>query len=146
MPRLEQGDVQVQVVLGVIGGFRDRANGLAHLQAEIPERIKDGLHERLRRGGMPGNQHQQIDVAERTEFGTPVAARGDKADRGGGSGLQEKSVEKDIDRIGAELRDLAAEDASAMGRQLDFARFSQEHLGPRHELALQRRLAGQTVL
>ena len=92
---------------------------------------------------MTGNKHQQVDIAERAEFGAAVATRGDEADRGSrGTRLQEESVKKDIDGVGAELRDLAAEDAGTMGRQLDFASLGQKHLGPRDELSLQGRLAG----
>ena len=58
MPRLEQGDMQMQVVLRVVGRFRDRTHGLPDLEAEIPERIEDGFDERLRGGGMPWNEHQ----------------------------------------------------------------------------------------
>ena len=113
--------MQMQVVLGVIGRFRDRPDGLPDLEAEIPERIEDGFDERLRGGGMTGHEHQQVDVAERAEFGAAVTTRGDEADRGSrGTRLQEESVKKDIDRVGAELRDLPAEDTGAVGRQLDF--------------------------
>ena len=135
--------MQMQVVLGIVGRFRDRADGLPDLETEIPERIEDGFDERLRSGGVTGNEHQQVDVTERAKLGPAVATRGDEADRGSrGTRLQEESVKKDIDRIGAELRDLAAEDTGAVGSQLDFASLGQEHLCPRDELPLQGRLAG----
>ena len=127
----------MQVVLGVVGRFRDRTDGLADLQAEIPKRIKDGFDERLRGGGVARYEHQEVNIAERAKLGAPVAACGDKADRGGGGpSLQEKSVEQDVDRVGAEFCDFAAENTRTMGRQLDFPSLSQEHPGPRHELAL----------
>ena len=50
--------MQMQVVLRVVGRFRDRTHGLPDLEAEIPERIEDGFDERLRGGGMPWNEHQ----------------------------------------------------------------------------------------
>ena len=84
-------------------------------------------------------------LATRDSDGVSEEARrrnASKLRRGGA----EESVEKDVDCVGAELRDLAAEDAGAMGRQLDFARLGQKSLGPRDELSLQGRLAGQTVL
>ena len=58
MTRLEQGHMQMQVVLRVVGRFCDRTHGLPDLEAEIPERIEDGFDERLRGGGMPWNEHQ----------------------------------------------------------------------------------------
>ena len=92
---------------------------------------------------MSGDEHQQVDVAERAKLGAAVATRGDEADRGSrGTRLQEESVKKDIDRVGAELRNLATEDTGAVGRQLDFAGLGQKQLGPWDELSLQGRLAG----
>ena len=135
--------MQMQVVLGVVGRFRDRADRLPDLEAEIPERVEDGFDERLRGGGMSGDEHQQVYIAEWAELGAAVATRGDEADRRSrGTRLQEESVKKDVDRVGPEFSDLAAEDAGTMGRQLNLAGFGQEHLRARDELSLQGRLAG----
>ena len=135
--------MQMQVVLRVVGRFRDRTHGLSDLEAEIPKRVEDGFDKRLRGGGMTGHEHQQVNVAERAEFGAAIATRGDKANRRScGTRLQEESVKKDIDRVGAELRNLATEDTGAVGRQLDFAGLGQKQLGPWDELSLQGRLAG----
>ena len=147
MTRLEQRDMQMEVVFGVIGRLGDGTNGLAYLEAEIPERIKDGFDERLGGGGVSRYEHQQVDVTQRAKLGAPVAARGDEADRrGGGTGLQEERVEKDVDRVGTKLGDFAAEQAGAMGGQLQLARLGEEELGPRDELSLQGGLTGQSVL
>ena len=144
---LEQGDVQVQVILRVVGRFGDRADRLADLQTEIPERIEDRFDEGLGRGGVARHEDQQIDVAERAELRASITSRGDQAERGRGrSGAEEQGVEQDIDGIGTQPGDFAAPDAGAMGGQLDLAGLSQEDLGARDELAFQGGLPGQTVL
>ena len=92
-------------------------------------------------------EHQQVDVAQRAEFGAAITPGGDEADRGGRrTGFQEKRVEQDVDRVGAQPGDLAATDAGPMGRQLYLTRFRQEDLGARDELPLQGRLTGQAML
>ena len=58
MTRLEQGHVQVQVVLRVVRRFGDRPDRLADLEAEIPERIKDRLDQGFGRRGVTGHEHQ----------------------------------------------------------------------------------------
>jgi len=58
MAGLEQGDMQVQVVLGVVAAFGDGTDRLADLQAEIPQRIEDDLDEGFVRGGVARHQHQ----------------------------------------------------------------------------------------
>ena len=109
--------MQMQIVLRVVGRFRDRTHRLPDLEAEIPERVEDGFDKRLRGSRMSGDEHQQVYVAERTKLGAAVATRGDKADRGSrGTCLQEESVKKDIDGVGAELRNLTAQNAGAMSR------------------------------
>ena len=147
MTRLQQRDMQVQVILRVVGRLGDGPDRLPDLEAEIPEGIQDRFDQGFRGGGMTRHEHQQVDVAQRAEFGATVTPGGDEADRGGRrTGFQEKSVEQDVDRIGAQPGDLAATDAGAMGRQLDLTRFRQEHLGAWDELPLQGRLAGQAML
>ena len=147
MTRLEQGHVQVQVVLGVVGRLGDRPDRLADLQAEIPEGIEDRFDEGLGRRGMTRHQHQQVDITERTKFRAAITARGDQTERGRGrSGAQEQGVEQDVDGVGTQAGDFASPDAGAMGRQLEFPGFSQEDLGARHELAFQSGLPGQPVL
>ena len=109
--------MQMQIVLRVVGRFCDRTHRLPDLEAEIPERVEDGFDKRLRGGGMTGHEHQQVNVAERAEFGAAIATRGDKANRRScGTRLQEESVKKDIDGVGAELRNLTAQNAGAMSR------------------------------
>ena len=66
MTRLKQRDMEMQVFLGVLGGFGDRTDRLADLEAEVPERIEDRLDQGLGRGGVPRHEHQQVDVAEGT--------------------------------------------------------------------------------
>ena len=147
MTGLEQGDVQVQVVLGVVRGLGDRADGLAHLEPEVPERIQDRLHERIGGRGMARDEHEQVDVAERAEFGAAVAAGGDEAERGRGrAGPQEQGVEQDVDGVGTQAGDLAARDAGAVRGQLDLPGLGQEDLRAGDELALQGGLPGQPVL
>ena len=147
MTRLEQGHVQVQVVLGVVGRLGDRPDRLADLQAEIPERIEDRFDEGFGRRGVTRHQHQQIDITERTKFSAAITARGDQTERGcGRSGAQEQGVEQDVDGVGTQAGDFASPDAGAMGGQLEFPGFGQEDLGARHELAFQSGLPGQPVL
>ena len=145
--RLEQGHVQMKVVLREVGRLGDRPDRLPDLQAEIPERIQDRLDEGLGRGGVTRHEHQQVDVAERTKFGAAITARGDQTERGRGrSGAEEQGVEQDVDGVGTQAGDFAAADAGAMRRQLELAGLGQEDLGARDELAFQGRLPGQTVL
>ena len=147
MTRLEQGYVQMEVVLGIVGALGDGPYRLANLQAQIPKRIKDRLDEG--RGGrrMTRDEHKEVDVTEWAELGPAVAAGGDQADRRGrGTCLQEQRVKKDIDRVGPQSGDFASADAGAMGGQLEIPGLGQEDLGARDELAFQSGLPGQPVL
>ncbi len=77
--RFEHAGVDGQITLGAPDGVVDRARGVAHFEAQIPQEIQDFLDDLLApRGDLVGQQEEQIDVRRGRQLAAPVAAhRGD---------------------------------------------------------------------
>ena len=146
-PGLEQRDMQVKVVAGIVGGFRHRPDGLTDLETDIPQRVKNRFHRLLGLRRVRRHQDEEVDVAQRAKFGAAIAARRHQREAGGGrAGAEVEGIDDDIDRIGTELGDFVARNARTMRRQLNLPGFLEEGLGPWHHRSLLGRLPGQTVL
>ena len=74
---------------------------MADFEAEVPQKIEDGLDRLLaRRGDLVGQEEEQIDIGEGGELAPPVAAGRDQRQPFGGTRIRKPyhSAEREIVR------------------------------------------------
>src|SRR5205814_9591297 len=158
--RLEHGRFREHVLVRLIDRFINRAGGVADLETDIPEQVKD-LFDHL--GRVRRNlsaiflvEKHDVDVAEWVELAASVTAECEEGERGGGRAALaqreshcrlEDALHQNIDQFDPQRADLAATAAVLMAESkpmlLDFQellikrqRFHGPHCPRRGELAL----------
>ncbi len=102
---VEQAELDLEVLAGGLPGLGGGAYGVVEGDAQVPDRVPDGVRE----GGEGGRvrlavvQQEQVEVAARGEFAAPVAADGDEggaAHPGTGGGGREEAGEPVVGEAG----------------------------------------------
>ena len=78
-PRVEERRLGLEVDRSELEGVLHGADGVADLEAGVPQLVEEPLAH-LRRDPASGVEHHQIDVGVRTELAAPVAAERDESD------------------------------------------------------------------
>src|SRR5712692_116923 len=106
MPRVEQADVQLDIIGAQRGGFADRVHGLGGTQAEVPKFAQEN-RDAVVRGvgrGLLFDDKEQVDVGRGKQLPASVAADGGQGNPGGVSvweRLLEETHHHPVHRVGA---------------------------------------------
>src|SRR3954471_6557153 len=128
--RFDQRRFGLHILVRDLDGLIDGPNGVANLETEVPEWIKETVHQfrKPRQWFAPGNnlagvQEHEIDVAEGIQFTAPITAQRHKSQRRkfflrlgrqGGLGAVPEITKQNIDQCGAPTTNLAPTGSGAV--------------------------------
>ena len=95
-PGLEQRGRRLQVAPGPLDRLLGRADGVAHLEAGVPQRVQQAAEVLGAGPALVVDQHQQVDVGVGRHIAPPVATDGNHGDAAAGQGHGADQLGQDV--------------------------------------------------